>query len=93
MFTSVDLPTPDEPTNATVCPGCSHGLSADRSGNLGGIHCNDGQRIGKRARFVDEWRDVVTEIGLGEHDHWLDVCIECNRKITLQSRWIEIVIA
>ncbi len=28
VFTNVDLPTPEEPTNATVWPGCSHGSNA-----------------------------------------------------------------
>ena len=93
LLTSVDLPTPEEPSSATVSP-LPH--QAARRATLAGSPAVDGFDEQARldgARSGGEPVCGVGQVGLGEDNHGMDVHLPCQDEIAFQPRNAEIQIA
>ena len=93
VLTSVDLPTPEDPTSATVCPGPHHGASAIRGVGVAGVEALDEQAGQEARRGGDIGMGVVDEIGLGQHDHRHHLGLAGEGQVAFEARNIEVAVA
>jgi hypothetical protein len=66
-FTSDDLPTPDDPTSATVRPSARYGSSALDALGAPRVHRHHGRGAGDGRRFGSPRRHVAAEVALIQH--------------------------
>ena len=93
MLTSVDLPTPDEPTTATVWPTPHHSASAVAASGCLGLS-DDHAQIGLEGRRLPlVLGGIVGRVGLGEEDHRRDPGVVGQRQIALEARGAEVGVA
>ena len=93
VLTSVDLPTPDEPTTATVWPTPHHSASAAAASGCLGLS-DDHAQIGLERRGLPlVVGGIVGRVGLGEEDHRRDPGVVGQRQVALEARRAEIGIA
>ena len=93
VLTSVDLPTPDEPTSATVWPRAHHGASRAALCGAAGVDDLDQDARNEVGRRLHEVLRVVGEVGLGQHDDRRHLGLARQRQIALQPRGVEILVA
>ena len=92
VFTSVDLPTPDEPSSAIVRPGSEVG--ADQVEAVAGQARDRVDRHAERDRLDLEHlqRMVGVEIALRQHDHRLGAALPRHRHVPLQAAEVEVLV-
>ena len=92
MFTSVDLPTPDEPSSAIVRPGVevrANELEAFAGDVRDRVH-GDAER--DRLDLEHAQLPVGAEVGLRQHDHGLRAALPRHRDVALQAADVEVLV-
>ena len=92
VFTSVDLPTPDEPSSAIVRPGVEvrpNELEAFAGDARDRVH-GDAER--DRLDLEHAQLPVGAEVGLRQHDHRLGAALPRHRDVALEAAEVEVLV-
>ena len=92
QFTSDDLPTPDDPSSATVRPSARNGRSGPIPSATPRVHRHHRRRAGDCRGFRQSRGHVGAQVALVQHHHRVGAAFHAQGQVALQPAKVEIAV-